>query len=342
MPMNVYELEDIAHGYDGRTVLTIQGWKAEEGTVSGVVGPNGSGKSTLLSLLGFVTSPTQGKIRFKGRPAEPFSDNVRGRVAMLPQDAFLLRRSVYGNVAYGLRIKKHNNGIKARVHDALDMVGLDPGTFARRPWFALSGGESRRVALAARLALQPEVLLLDEPTVSVDAASAQMIKAAAFHARQQWGTTLIVTSHDTEWLADISDNLLHLFRGRMLGSGKQTLIFGPWTGNGGDKLCKHFPQGQVFEASGHPPDPQNAVAAIDARQMHLNMTSDEVKSHHRRLKGILLRLSFEQSTRLTSAAVLVGGMVFNVYLPEAGTDSRRFHPGTEVWVGYDPHSVAWF
>ncbi|MEJ2155639.1 MAG: energy-coupling factor ABC transporter ATP-binding protein [Desulfobacteraceae bacterium] len=340
--MNAYELEDIAHGYDGQTVLTIEDWTAEEGTVSGVVGPNGSGKSTLLSLLGFVTSPTQGKIRFKGRPAEPFSDIVRGKVAMLPQDAFLLKRSVYSNVAYGLKIKKQNSGIKTRVHEALDMVGLDPGTFARRPWFALSGGESRRVALAARLALQPEVLLLDEPTASVDAASAQMIKAAALHARQQWGTTLIVTSHDTEWLADISDNLLHLFRGCMLGNGRQTLIFGPWTGNGSGMLCRAFPQGQVLEASGHPPDPQNAVAAIEARQMRLYLTADEVAPYHRRLKGILLRLSYEQSTRLTSAAVLVGGMIFNVYLPEAGTDNRRFHPGTEVWVGYDPHSVAWF
>ena len=261
---------------------------------------------------------------------------------MLPQDAFLLKRSVYSNVAYGLRIKNQKDGIKSRVHTALDMVGLDPGAFARRPWFALSGGESRRVALAARLALQPEVLLLDEPTSSVDAASAQMIKEAALHARQQWGTTLIVTSHDTEWLADISDSLLHLFRGRMLGNGKQTLIFGPWASNGNETSRRAFPHGQVFEASGNPPDQQNAVAAIEARHMCLCMTPDEVTSPYRCLKGTLLRLSFEQSTRLTSAAVLVDGIVFNVYLPAAGIATYRFHPGTEVWVGYDPRSVAWF
>jgi tungstate transport system ATP-binding protein len=340
--MNVYELEKIAHTYDGRTVLTIDRWLAEEGTVSGVAGPNGSGKSTLLALLGFVTSPTRGKIRFRGGSAEPFSDNVRGRVVMLPQETFLLKRTVYGNVAYGLRIKNQKKEEKAWVQTAMDMVGLDPGTFARRPWFALSGGEARRVALAARLALQPEVLLLDEPTASVDAASAQRIKEAALHARQQWGTTLIVTSHDTEWLADISDSVTHLFRGRMLGNGKQTLIFGPWTSNGKDIHCRAFSEGQVFEAHGHPPDPQNAVAAVEARQMYLHMTPDKAAPGHRLLKGILLRLSFEQSTRLTSAAVLVDGMVFNVYLPEAGAAARRFNPGTEVWVGYDPHSIAWF
>ncbi len=340
--MHVYELENIQHAYDGQPVLTIDRWTAEEGTVSGVVGPNGSGKSTLLSLLGFVSAPSQGVIRFKGQPAEPFSDDVRGRVAMLPQDAYLLKRSVYRNVAYGLKISKHKNGEMARVHTALEMVGLDPGVFARRPWFALSGGEARRVALAARLALQPEVLLLDEPTVSVDAASAQMIKAAALHARQQWGTTLIVTSHDTEWLADISDSLLHLFRGRVLGSGKQTLIFGPWASKGKESLCRALPDGQVFEAHGNPPDPQHAVAAIEARHLHLHLTPEQVASNRRLLKGILLRLSFEQATRLTSAAVLVDGMVFNAYLPEAEAVARQFRPGAEVCVGYDPHSVVWF
>jgi tungstate transport system ATP-binding protein len=340
--MHVYELEDIAHAYDGQPVLSIDRWKAKVGTVSGVVGPNGSGKSTLLALLGFVNAPTRGTIRFKGQPAEPFSDNVRGHVAMLPQDGYLLKRSVYRNVAYGLKISKQKNGDKTSVYTAMDMVGLDPGTFARRPWYALSGGEARRVALAARLALQPEVLLLDEPTVSVDAASAQMMKAAALHARQQWGTTLIVTSHDTDWLADISDTVLHLFRGRVLGSGKQTLIYGPWESKGNDTFCRAFPHGQVFEAHGNPPDPQHAVAAIEARQMQLHLTPGQVASNCRLLKGILLRLSFEQSTHLTSAAVLVDGLVFNVYLSEAEAAAHRFRPGTEVWVGYDPRSVAWF
>ena len=97
--MNIYELDNISHAYDGRTVLAIDHWTVAEGTVSGVEGPNGSGKSTLLALLGYVTPPTRGSLRYKGRSAEPFSDNVRGQVAMLPQDAFLLKRSVYSNIA---------------------------------------------------------------------------------------------------------------------------------------------------------------------------------------------------------------------------------------------------
>jgi len=340
--MDIYELDNIVHAYGDRPVLTLENWVVAEGRVSGVVGPNGSGKSTLLALLGFVTSPTQGRIRFKGQHAEPFSDAVRGHVAMLPQDAFLLKRSVYNNIAYGLKIAGRNQAVKTRVQEAMEMVGLDPTAFARRPWFALSGGEARRVALAARLALQPQVLLLDEPTISVDATSAQMIKEAAMHARQQWGTTLIISSHDTEWLADISDRILHLFRGRKMGNGKQTLIFGPWTRTSEEKVQKSFPQGQVFEAHGNPSDMRNAVAAIEANLIHLYLEPKDAPAEHHMLKGVLLRLSYEQSKHLISAAILVEGMVFNAYLPQVEASTSQFSPGSDVWVGYDPASIAWF
>lgn len=341
--MHLYELHDIAHSYNGRPVLTIDQWCVAADSVTGVVGPNGSGKSTLLALLGFVETPARGAIRFKGRWAEPFTDRVRGKVAMLPQESFLLRRTVYSNVAYGLKVASNKNkNERSRVHAALAMVGLDPEDFGRRPWFALSGGEARRVALAARLALQPEVLLLDEPTTSVDAASAQMIKTAALHARRQWGTTLIVTSHDAEWLADISDTIVHLFRGRILGNGRQTLIFGPWQATGKGAVKKSLTEDQWVAAHGDPTDMQAAVAAIEARQIGLYVRPQQISANRHRLKGLLLRLNYEQSIRRISAAVLVGGTVFNAYLPESDQDAGRFSPGVDVWVGYDPEKVVWY
>jgi tungstate transport system ATP-binding protein len=340
--MHLYELHNINHTYNGRPVLTIDNWSIPADRVTGVVGPNGSGKSTLLSLLGFVAKPTQGEIRFNGHPAVPFDERVRGRVAFLTQDSFLLKRSVYSNVAFGLKISKQKENERQRVYEALEMVGLGADAFAHRPWYALSGGEARRVALAARMVLQPEVLLMDEPTASVDAASAQMIKEAALHAWQQWGTTLIITSHDSEWLADCSDHLLHLFRGRILGNGKQTLIFGPWKENGKDVLLKTLTAEQMFEAHGAPPDTQAAVAAIEAKQMDLHATSAHIPSNRHCLKGLLLRLSYEQSIGRTSAAVLVGGVVFNVYLGKSQAAASQFSPGQDVWVGYDPGAVKWY
>lgn len=340
--MSLYELYNISHAYNGRPVLDIDRWEVPADTVTGIVGPNGSGKSTLLSLLGFIVKPTQGKILFNGRPAEPFFESVRAKVAMLTQDSFLLKRSVYNNVAYGLRIKKHLHKELHRVTNALEMVGLDPGVFSRRPWFALSGGETRRVALAARLALKPQVLLMDEPTTSVDAASAQMIKEAALHARRQWGTTLIISSHDSEWLSDISDHITHLFRGRILGNGKQTLIFGPWMVRNKNVWVKKLTADQFFQAYGVPCDQKTAVAAIEAKHMSLYTTASQIPPGGHHLKGLLSCLSYEQSIGRTSASVQVGSVVFNVYLEHMQATAGQFSPGQDVWVVYDPRAVVWY
>ena len=149
-----------------------------------------------------------------------------------------MKRNVFNNVSYGLKLRGDRKESADRVHEALALVGLSGKDFVRRPWYALSGGEAQRVALAARLALKPKVLLLDEPTASVDAASAQLIKEASLRARRELGTTLIVASHDWQWLYEICDEISHLFNGRIFGTGRETIIFGPWQKLGPGKWGK--------------------------------------------------------------------------------------------------------
>ena len=188
-------------------------------SVVGLVGPNGAGKSTLLKILALLIPPTRGRILVDGREAADPA-GWRGRITMLLQEPYLLQRSVFDNVAYGLRIAGQSDGVRDRVDRALEAVGLDPAGFARRSWRELSGGEARRVALAARLALRPLALLLDEPTAGVDAPSAELIKKAALEARDAWGTTLLVASHDIDWLNGTADALVHLAAGRLTPAGE--------------------------------------------------------------------------------------------------------------------------
>lgn len=214
--MPIYELENVVQRYNGKPVLEIERLVLQPATITGLVGPNGSGKSTLLKLLGFVERPSAGVILFDGHRARPFDNAVRSRVTLLTQEPYLLKRTVFKNVAYGLKVRGDRGDWSPTVNDALVKVGLDPDRFARRQWNELSGGEAQRVALAARLALKPKVLLLDEPTASVDAASSELIRIASLAARTEWGATVVVASHDRQWLSDVCDEVLHLSDGKIV------------------------------------------------------------------------------------------------------------------------------
>lgn len=214
----LYIFQDVEQAYKGRTVLSVARWSVRRGTVLGLVGPNGSGKSTLLRLMGFVEFPVRGTIFFEGRRiSRKDAQALRLEVTLLPQDPYLLDRTVADNVAYGLSVRGVRRGRAARVQEALQWVGLDPGVFGGRSVRALSGGEARRTALAARLAVRPQVLLLDEPTAEIDEDSVQRVRSAILHARSNWGATVVVTSHDREWLLTFCDEIQEMRDGRLTG-----------------------------------------------------------------------------------------------------------------------------
>ncbi|MBW2181462.1 MAG: ATP-binding cassette domain-containing protein, partial [Deltaproteobacteria bacterium] len=148
----IYNISSLKHSYTDKTVLAIEHLTVQPASIVGLIGPNGSGKSTLLKLLGLIERPTQGRILFNGHLVGPFSNEARFLITLLPQEPFLMKRSVFNNVAYGLKLRGNGKDVVDRVHEALSLVGLPGKDFARRPWYALSGGETQRVALAARLA----------------------------------------------------------------------------------------------------------------------------------------------------------------------------------------------
>lgn len=199
---NILELRKVRYRYNGKEVLAIQNMDIAKGSITGLAGPNGSGKTTLLKLLSCVEKPTEGSVRFFKTSALQEDIPLRQKLCLLPQKNYLLKRSVFENIAYGLRVRGRKDSLDTVIADALKLVGLDP-SFAGRQWHELSGGEAQRVALAARLALKPDCLLLDEPTASVDMESARCIRRAVLQARKEWGTTLVIASHFRSWLNDI-------------------------------------------------------------------------------------------------------------------------------------------
>jgi tungstate transport system ATP-binding protein len=326
------------HSYGGQAVLSIDHLTVKQANIVGLVGPNGSGKSTLLRLLGLIERPNRGEIFFNGRRVQPFSDEARFLITMLPQEPFLMKRTVFNNVSYGLKLRRNGRDIVDKVNNALSLVGLASEDFVRRPWYALSGGEAQRVALAARLALAPKVLLLDEPTASVDAASAQLIKEATLRARQELGTTLIVASHDWQWLYEICDEVLHLFKGKIFGRGRETIIFGPWqrlkTGTWGKILSD---KQQLIVSS--PPN-QEAAAVIDI----LSVSHDRPPTTAGEdivLSGTVSRLSLERKTGRLFATILVGDFPFNVGIAFEQVKAHTIFPGKTIFIHYRLDQIKW-
>ena len=216
----LYELDGVVQRYGGREVLRLDALAVPEGAIIGLVGPNGGGKSTLLRLLAFLETPAQGTILYRGEPTGGREYALRGEVTCFPQEPYLLKRSVRANVAFGLEARGASD-VAERVASALALVGLDPARFAGRMWHQLSGGEVKRVALAARLALRPRALLLDEPTANLDRDSAELVRRAVTTARERHGTTLVISGHDHEWLKAICDDMLWIRDGQLAGPARE-------------------------------------------------------------------------------------------------------------------------
>jgi tungstate transport system ATP-binding protein len=333
----IYEICSLKHTYVNRTVLFIDHLCIKKSSIIGLFGPNGSGKSTLLRILGLIEKPTEGKIFFNGYPVEPFSSKARFLVSLLPQEPFLMKRSVYNNVSYGLKLRGNVSDIPSRVKEALFTVGLSYDEYAQRPWYALSGGEMQRVALASRLTLKPQVLLLDEPTANVDAHSAQLIKETSLKARKTSGTTLIIASHDLQWLYEICDEVLHLFQGKILGSGQETFVYGPWQNMEAGKWGKYLSDGQIFYVT-EPPH-KDAIAVINALPITDNIVDGgegDVDLH-----GTVYRLSLERISGQIFMTVLVGDLRMTMKLNPLKNNNPGWFPGKKICIRYRLEFLKW-
>jgi tungstate transport system ATP-binding protein len=339
MAVSVFEIRALKHVYEERPVLDVDRLSITGGAITGLVGPNGSGKSTLLRMLGCIERPTEGRILYKGQAIGPFSEAARFQITLLPQEPFLMKRSVFNNVSYGLKLRGAKRGLGERVHQALDLVGLPADRFAGRPWYALSGGEAQRVALAARLVLKPKVLLLDEPTASVDVASAQLIQRAAVQALQEWGTTIVVASHDLQWLYDVCDDVVHLFRGKTLGTRHETIVFGPWEPMDDGRYAKPLAEGGRLVVS-MPPHADAAAIVRFALQDDVGPGAGRGAWDYS-VRGTIRRLNLERRTDQVIATVMAGDLAFNVPLTQHQLREGRLFPGQTLDAGYRIDHITW-
>ncbi|HWO41901.1 MAG TPA: ABC transporter ATP-binding protein [Candidatus Eisenbacteria bacterium] len=211
--------------YGSAAVLTIPSLAVEPGETLAIIGPNGAGKSTLLRVMGLLQSPTGGRIVFRSeevtRENEPL---IRRRMASVFQQPLLLNHTLYYNAALGLRLRGLGRGqIAERIDPWLERLGI--AHLASRPARTLSGGEAQRASLARALALDPELLLLDEPFSSLDAPTRETLLLDLQQILRETGITTAFVTHDLHEARLLGNRVGVLHRGKLLQLGSSDQVF---------------------------------------------------------------------------------------------------------------------
>jgi len=221
------KVERLHHSYGKAEILKNIDLGVERGEVFVTIGPTGSGKTTLLRLVGLMERPTSGYIYFDGHQvnnSERQRLEIRRRMAMVSQKPAVFNASVFDNVAYGLKIRKENGAsLRHKVMNALETVGLSG--YERRDARTLSGGETQRVALARAIVIEPELLLLDEPTANLDPVSTSHIEKLVTDVIKKSDMTVMMSTHDMFQGQRLAHRMGVLIGGEILQTGDPREIF---------------------------------------------------------------------------------------------------------------------
>ncbi len=210
-PLLPLELRRLSYQANGKRVIDHVDLAVDEPGISVIMGPNGAGKSVLLRLMHGLIAPTGGEVLWGGKRMSP---ELARRQAMVFQKPVLLRRSAAANIGYALGLRGVARGDRAiRVGDALKLAGLQ--NRASAPARVLSGGEQQRLCLARALSLEPDILLLDEPTASLDPASTLAIEELLIDAQRR-GIKVIMVTHDVGQARRLARDVVFLHHGRIV------------------------------------------------------------------------------------------------------------------------------
>jgi putative ABC transport system ATP-binding protein len=205
----LFELDHVHLSRGGRSVLRDVSLEIEEGA-NALLGPSGSGKSSLLRVLNRLAEPDSGAVRFHGedvRNLDPLE--LRRRAVLVPQLPAPLPGTVADNVRYGPSLY----GREADVGRVLELAGLDD-SYSERDASRLSVGEQQRVMLARALALEPEVLLLDEPTAALDEAAREGVERTIGELVRRAGVSTVLVTHDRGQASRLADRTIEIRDGR--------------------------------------------------------------------------------------------------------------------------------
>ncbi|MEA2166837.1 MAG: sulfate/thiosulfate transport system ATP-binding protein [Solirubrobacteraceae bacterium] len=283
----------------------------EDGSLTALLGPSGSGKSTLLRVIAGLEHPDTGDVIVAGETATHIPARKRDIGFVFQHYAAFKHLSVFENVAFGMRIRKAPKPeVTARVNELLELVGLG-GLGGRRP-SQLSGGQRQRMALARALAVQPRVLLLDEPFGALDANVRADLRAWLRRLHDEIHVTTVLVTHDQEEAMEVSDRLVVLKDGRIEQEGAPRELY--------EAPANEFVRGFL--------GPVSHVGGHLVRPHDLIVTDHPEDGAEEAMVQRVLHLGFEVRIEL----VLHGGEEVTAQVTRAEADALELNNGDIVWV----------
>lgn len=329
MSFIVHNLEKV---YGERKVLAIGTLTFRGAAVTALMGPNGAGKTTLLKILAGLEHPTAGEVIYRGQPVTPgMVPRLRQEVSLVHQSPLLFDTTVFENVSFGLKVRRIPKAdLEKRVAEALAMMGLSRLEGDRRAR-GLSGGEVQRVAIARALALEPAVLLLDEPFANVDQATLRALEDL-FHRMGEGGRTLIFSTHDSRLAHRVAQEVVVLQQGRLSSSPYENLYTGRVLTDGGTAW---FDTGRIRIAvpAGFP-----QAGPISIRPDEILLSREPLKSSARNVfQGRLTRIE-EQGEGVLDVTV-EAGEPFIVRVTRESFAELKLTVGAQVYITFKSTAV---
>jgi spermidine/putrescine transport system ATP-binding protein len=217
-------LDGLSKRYDSQVAVEHFDLTIGKGEFVVLLGPSGSGKTTVLSMLGGFTEPSEGRVLIEGADVTALPPAKRPTATVFQDYALFPHMSVRSNVGFGLAMRKVGKGERdRRAEEMLKLVGLEG--FGTRRVHQLSGGQRQRVALARAVAVNPAVLLLDEPLGALDLALRRQMQEELVHIHKRLGTSFVHVTHDQEEAMSIADTIVVMNKGRVEDRGSPSRIY---------------------------------------------------------------------------------------------------------------------
>ncbi|MBL0714893.1 MAG: ATP-binding cassette domain-containing protein [Desulfosarcina sp.] len=333
--MTLFAAEGLFKDYQDRRVLDLPHLSIPAERTVALLGPNGAGKTTLLHILGFLLPPSGGRLWYRGREvrfSDPLLRALRRRIILVEQHPIMFSTSVAQNVEFGLKIRGLDARTRRRrIDQSLERV--DMRNFARADGHQLSGGETQRVAIARALACEPEVLLLDEPTASVDIENRLAIEDIITTLMDTSGLSVVFCTHDHLQAARLAQEKINLFNGCLDPRHYENVFSGPLIDGPDGPLCVINPRVRIPVP---PSDRRSVRLTINPRCLRVSLTPG-ARGSESHLSGRVTQL-FEEDRWIR--VVVTVGVPLTVLMSWQDYRNQSLCIGDQVHLTCPPEAVS--